>query len=130
VGEVIRVQGRVDTVQSLQCCRCLEVFPHPLTSEIDIALFPETDVVHEEEEVELESEDLKASFFSGDEIDLSGLIREQIILNVPYRAVCHDACRGLCPQCGASLNDGTCGCEKKSPGSAFEVLKNLKLKEE
>jgi uncharacterized protein len=129
VGEVIRVQGRVGTVLSLQCCRCLEIFPHPFTSQIDIALFPETGAVHEEE-VELESEDLKSSFFSEDEIDLSGLIREQIILNIPYKALCHEACRGLCCRCGANLNAGACGCEKRPRESAFDVLKKLKLKEE
>jgi len=97
-----------------------------MTSQIDVTLFPETGVALEEE-IELGNEDLKTSFFSGEEIDLSKLIRDQIILNVPYKALCHEECRGLCPRCGANLNEGDCGCEGKALGSAFDVLRSLKL---
>ena len=127
-GEAVRLQGRVDTVLSLQCCRCLECYPYSLTSQIDITLFPETDIVTEEE-TELGRDDLKASFFSGEEVDLSGLIREQIILATPLKPLCREQCKGLCPQCGANLNEGDCGCEKETRPSAFDVLKNLKLNE-
>jgi len=125
-GKAIHVQGRIDTVLDLQCCRCLENFSFPLASQIDITLFPETDSV-QEEETELESEDLRTGLFSGDEVDLSELIREQIILAVPYKPLCHDACKGLCCQCGGNLNDGECRCERKAGDSAFGVLRSLKL---
>lgn len=125
-GKVVQVQGGLHTVLNLQCCRCLDNFSFPLTSQIDVTLFPETDVV-QEEEIELQSEDLKAGFFSGDEVDLSGLIREQIILNIPYKPLCHEECRGLCSQCGANLNEGDCGCEREAGNSTFDVLRNLKL---
>ncbi|NIO05105.1 MAG: DUF177 domain-containing protein, partial [Proteobacteria bacterium] len=77
---------------------------------------------------ELESSDLKAGFFSGDEVDLSGLIREQILLGIPYKALCHEECKGLCSQCGINLNEGNCGCERKVGDSAFKVLKDLQIK--
>ena len=127
-GRAVRLQGRVDTVLTLQCCRCLEPYSYPLTSRIDVTLFPETDIVPEEE-TELGREDLKASFFSGEEVDLSGLIREQIILGAPLNPLCRDLCKGLCPQCGANLNEGDCRCEKETRQSVFDVLKNLKLNE-
>ncbi len=127
-GKAVRVQGRVNTVLDLQCCRCLETFSYPLTSQIDVTLFPEKDVV-QEEEIELETKDLKTDFFSGDEIDLSGLIRELILLSIPYKALCREECRGICSQCGANLNEGNCACEREVRHSAFEALKNLKLNE-
>ena len=126
-GKAIHVQGRVDTVLDLQCCRCLENFPFPLTSQIDITLFPETDIDQQEEEIELGSEDLKTGLFSGDEVDLCGVIREQIVLGIPYKPLCRQECRGLCSQCGANLNEGECGCARKASVSGFDVLKNLKL---
>jgi uncharacterized protein len=125
-GQLVRVQGHIDTVLSLQCCRCLESFSYPFTSQIDVTLFPETDRV-QDEEIELEGEDLKASLFSGEEVDLSGLIREQIILGIPLKPLCRETCKGLCPQCGANLNEGSCGCEKETRTSAFDVLRNLKF---
>jgi len=125
-GRGVQVEGWFHTVLGLECCRCLEVFSFPLTSEIDVTLFPETDIV-QEEEIELVSEDLKASFFSGDEVDLSGLIREQIILNIPFKPLCREDCRGLCPQCGANLNEGDCGCRRDTGFSVFEMLRDLKL---
>jgi uncharacterized protein len=125
-GEAIQVQGSIHTGLNLQCCRCLENYSYPLTSQFDVTLFPERGVV-QEEEIELESEDLQTGFFSGDEVDLSGLIREQIILSIPYKALCHEECKGLCSQCGTNLNQGDCGCNREGRDSAFSVLKNLKL---
>ncbi len=125
-GNAVQIKGWLHTVLELQCCRCLEDFSYPLTSQIDVTLFPEKGVV-QEEDVELEAEDLKTGFFTGEEVDLSGLIREQIILAVPYRTLCQDECRGLCPQCGKNLNEGDCTCERKADPSAFDALKNLKL---
>lgn len=124
--KAVQIQGWVKTVLDLRCCRCLDHFPFPLTSQIDMTLFPETDVV-QEEEIELEKEDLETGLFSGEEIDLSGLIREQILLNVPYKALCHDECKGLCSQCGTNLNENDCRCNRKGGDSAFDVLKDLKL---
>ncbi|HHU84888.1 MAG TPA: DUF177 domain-containing protein [Clostridiales bacterium] len=46
-------------------------------------------------------------------LDLDELIREDIILNLPYLFLCKEDCKGLCVQCGANLNDGECKC--KSP---------------
>ncbi len=125
-GKAIQVHGWVHTGLDLQCCRCLKRFSCPVTPQIDVTLFAETDVAFEED-IELGNEDLETSFFSEDEIDLSGPIREQIILNIPYKALCHEECRGLCQRCGANLNEGDCGCERQARNSAFDALKDLKL---
>ncbi len=46
----------------------------------------------------------------GDMIDLRTAMREQWLLEVPPFSVCRPDCKGLCPKCGADLNDGACGC--------------------
>lgn len=43
-------------------------------------------------------------------LDLRPAIREEWLLAVPALVVCKEDCRGLCPQCGADLNAGACGC--------------------
>ncbi len=64
-------------------------------------------------------------------IDLEPLLNAAVLLETPLMPLCRPECLGLCPTCGANLNDGPCGC---APGSAepfrenpFAVLKNLDL---
>jgi uncharacterized protein len=43
-------------------------------------------------------------------LDLRPAVREEWLLAVPAFSVCRDDCKGLCPKCGADLNEGPCGC--------------------
>ena len=57
-------------------------------------------------------------------LDLDGLVMEDITLEMPMQMLCKEDCKGLCPQCGADLNKGDCGCKK--PGDPrFDVLNDL-----
>jgi len=47
-------------------------------------------------------------------LDLSGAVREELLLAMPQFVECRPDCQGLCPRCGANLNDGPCGCAKES----------------
>ena len=40
-------------------------------------------------------------------------VPEQVLLELPMKALCRDDCRGLCPTCGADLNAGPCGCREE-----------------
>ncbi|MBM4129290.1 MAG: DUF177 domain-containing protein, partial [Nitrospira sp.] len=78
-----------------------------------------------EEEHELRSEELDMGFYSGGGLDLLDLIKEQVMLNLPMKTLCAELCKGICPQCGADLNTGTCECEAKTIDPRLAVLKNL-----
>lgn len=43
--------------------------------------------------------------------DLDALLREDVLLQLPYKELCALACKGLCPMCGADLNTTTCTCK-------------------
>ena len=45
-----------------------------------------------------------------DTIDLGPLVRDAIVLELPMAPLCRPDCRGLCPLCGADLNESNCGC--------------------
>jgi uncharacterized protein len=60
------------------------------------------------------------------EIDLNPLFREFIFLEKQMKSICRKDCKGLCPNCGANLNDGNCGCFIEAKNNPWEVLKNLK----
>ena len=46
-------------------------------------------------------------------IDLKKIVDDVIIMNTPIVFLCKEDCKGLCPNCGANLNDGGCKCETK-----------------
>ena len=43
--------------------------------------------------------------------DLTEELRECIILSFPSNPLCSEDCKGLCPHCGADLNEGPCKCK-------------------
>ena len=61
-------------------------------------------------------------------LDVSDEAREALALSVPFRALCREDCKGLCPRCGKNLNEGPCGC-KLEPPNVFASLKNPKVSE-
>jgi uncharacterized protein len=43
-------------------------------------------------------------------IDLTEAVREEVGFAVPTYPLCREDCAGLCPHCGADLNEGPCAC--------------------
>jgi uncharacterized protein len=50
-------------------------------------------------------EDLSSPYVKGDELDLAAWARDAYALALPVQVVCREDCAGLCPECGANLND-------------------------
>jgi len=55
-------------------------------------------------------------------LDLDDFIVEFLGVNVPYRYLCSEGCKGLCHKCGKNLNDGACGCPDEIKNPAFKIL--------
>jgi uncharacterized protein len=60
-------------------------------------------------------------------IDLSEDVRQTLVLALPFKRVCTEQCRGLCPHCGKNLNEEPCGCRDSADDSRWEKLKNVKF---
>ncbi|MBX6422231.1 DUF177 domain-containing protein [Thermosulfurimonas sp. F29] len=122
-GINVKAKGRVETRVELSCDRCLERFEMEVREEFEVEFRPVASLPLQEE-TRLSAEDLEVIFFEGNVIPVDELVREQVILAVPYKKLCREDCRGLCPRCGKNLNEGACGCavHRESP---FAVLKNL-----
>lgn len=58
-------------------------------------------------------------------LDLDELLREDILLELPSKYLCSPDCKGLCSRCGANLNLGDCGCDRKEIDPRLEILKDL-----
>ena len=57
-------------------------------------------------------------------VDAGELARTAFILGMDTKTLCSEDCKGLCPRCGANLNDGPCGC-RKEPDPRLAVLAKL-----
>lgn len=125
-GQDILVRGSLSGQLELACGRCLEPFAAPVAIDFDLLLVPGPPGASPEEE-ELSSTDLDLDYYTGEIVDLEGLLREQIILMLPLKPLCDEACKGLCPQCGANLNRETCTCPTETVNSPFALLAKLKI---
>lgn len=120
----IRVTGTIKGSLRTACHRCLTTFAHPLDETVDIYLMEDKGDLSEEE-IELETEDLDYEFFDGEVIEIDQLVAEQVFLSLPFKVLCSDDCRGLCPRCGANLNEESCECDKTPIDSPFSILKGI-----
>lgn len=122
VGDGVLVRGRMQTRLGLECRRCLA--PVAVAVDDEVTLLYEPLAEDEEEDLEGEIYPLPAR---GDELDVGPALREELILRVPAFVVCSESCRGLCPSCGANLNETTCECVPEEEPSPWSALKNLKF---
>ena len=63
---------------------------------------------------------------ANESVDLTGDIRESMLLAIPSYPVCSPDCKGLCSQCGFNLNRGQCACRPRET-SGWGVFDGLKI---
>ncbi len=94
VIEGIWVSGTASVTLAGECARCL----NPLTDEGSFGF--EELFVHPGRDA-----DEDASFVADDHIDLESLVRDAVVLELPFTPLCRPDCAGLCSDCGANLNE-------------------------
>lgn len=99
VMEGVLVTGMASAGLDGECVRCLE----PIHDEIEVD-FQEL-FVYEEKDDETDDEDSGTSRLEGDLLDLEPLLRDAVVLSLPFQPLCQDDCPGLCIECGARLAD-------------------------
>jgi uncharacterized protein len=105
------------------CARCLETYRFPFDERLRVVLAPRATAESDEGD-----DDLGLGFFDGDEIDVTGLVVEHALLNLPTVPLCREDCRGLCPRCGTNRNVRACECAETAPASGgLAGLARLKL---
>jgi uncharacterized protein len=126
-GTELRVAGNLDTVLEVNCSRCLEPVQIRVTKPFDL-FFRERDeaMFDEDEEVELEEEDTRTAFFTGTKLAIGDILREQILLGLPMKALCTIDCKGLCPTCGTNRNSGGCDCPEEEFNPRMDTLLEIK----
>lgn len=122
-GQEVSLVGRVTARVEFECDRCLQPVAVRVEPSFDLLYLPPLGVGQEHE---LGEDDLAIGFYQDETIDVDDLVREQIELALPMSRLCREACRGLCPDCGANLNDGDCTCKDEEIDPRWAALKELK----
>jgi len=123
-GSDLFFQGRIEGEVTGRCARCLEEYAFTLATDFALVCSPHREgrgrAVEEEDDADL-------TYYEGDEIDLSPLLREQILLALPTRPLCREDCAGLCPHCGVNRTTTSCECQADRGDPRLAVLRTLKV---
>lgn len=123
-GIDVVVEGNADGTVVAVCDRCLDDYELPVHVPFRVVLAPGAGDEARGGEAE-EAEDLGFGVLEGDAVDLTAIVHEQLLLAVPTTRICRATCRGLCPGCGANLNEVTCACGARSAPPRLSVLHDL-----
>lgn len=125
LGRKVLIEGSVKVQLILSCGRCLKEFSLPLDVDFREEYDPAEDIEAGDEK-ELKGRELDMSFYTGDEINIDELVREQVLLSVPMSPLCMDECRGICLKCGKDLNEGPCECRTEETDPRLAPLQKLR----
>jgi uncharacterized protein len=99
VMEGVLVTGTARAELVGECVRCLVEIRDETVADFQ-ELF-----VYEENDTESDEQDDDVSRLEGDLLDLEPVLRDAVVLELPFQPLCQDDCPGLCAECGVRLAD-------------------------
>lgn len=119
----IFVNGSFNCQSQLTCGRCLSTFAHRSVFDAQEMFYPSIDI---QSGLPMAPPDDDADTgFTIDEhhiLDMSEMIRQYSLLAIPMKPLCRVDCAGLCPECGANLNENKCHCVRRPRTALAEAL--------
>ena len=112
-------QGTARTVVAGECRRCLTPVTTPLTLDIGALFTQDPDAQDDPDSYPVAPD--------ATEVDVTPVVREELVLAAPRFALCREDCKGLCPQCGKDWNTGRCDCNPVTE-ARWQPLQALKDK--
>jgi len=123
LGE-IRIQGKLNVTIAATCDRCLEAATFPVESDFDLIYMPAGESSGGEEEIDEGA--IEVGFYEGNGLVLNDILREVVLLALPMRLTCSEACKGICPVCGENRNQRDCGCQIAAVDDRWSRLKDFR----
>lgn len=99
VMEGVLVTGTAKVGLEGECSRCLD----PVQEELEVDV--QELYAYDDEDDDPAQDDEEVSRLEGDLLDLEPLVRDAVVLALPFGPVCREDCPGLCVDCGARLAD-------------------------
>jgi uncharacterized protein len=114
------VRGRLNGSVNMACDRCTGPFELDIDVEFDaFEMLPDGEY-DGEPRVRLENGQLQ--------LDMGAILWEEFALTLPFKPLCSEDCKGICPGCGVDLNSGKCECKQEEGDERLAVFRNLKIK--
>jgi uncharacterized protein len=123
-GDDIRIDGVVSAVVEEECSRCLRIYKRDLEAELHLYAVGARGRRRDPEPDEDQGEGMLVH--DGRQLDLWEEVRSAILLSTPMQPLCALDCKGLCPGCGANLNDGPCKCSQREVDPRWRGLEKLR----
>ena len=117
-GAGIVLGGKLEMTVLAVCSRCLREFP------LDVSIEVDGFYIEPGQEAELPEEQEFAYVIEG-AVDIADALVTSIALELPFAPLHAEDCPGICPQCGADLVEGPCGCGPDRAASPFASLAEL-----
>ena len=110
------------------CRRCLAPLELPIEIDFQEEFIPVVDPVSG---THIASDEAEDSFVIDADLmlDLGEALRQYALMSMPGKPLCRPDCAGLCPNCGANLNEGPCACQGQDE-ERWRALAALKTKDE
>lgn len=116
VNDGIVAVGTVAAPWVGECRRCLKAARGEASAAVQ--------EVYERDPVEGETRKL-----AGIEVDLTELVRDAVLLELPLAPLCRADCAGLCPTCGVDLNESGCECVVEDKDPRWAALEQITFDE-
>ena len=120
----IRLRGSLTGSFQALCARCATPIAQRVDENFDLIFRPSgTDATLGERAItEAETE---IGYYEASGLSLEDVVREQVLLTLPERALCREDCKGLCPHCGGNRNERNCDCGSKQVDSRWSALQGF-----
>ena len=120
---LLLVEIKISAAIAAECARCLTPVNLEISEKLMYLYYP-----HGVESESLDGFDdympVELEYFAR-VLDVMPQIQESIYTLLPIRVLCREDCKGLCPNCGADLNEGSCSCVKEDVDPRLEALRNF-----
>jgi uncharacterized protein len=125
-GEGYALRLRFEVALAGPCMRCLEAAAP--TFQIDVREVSQPNEARGRGKREDENDDLISPYVEDGVLDLRAWARDALSLSLPANLLCRDDCAGLCPVCGANLNDAGAGHRHdREPDPRWAALSKLRF---
>lgn len=120
------IRGALDVTVSVPCDRCLKEVLTTLHLVIDKTI-PIEHTKDMETSLESEEDDQleRLEYMNGCQLDADRLVYGEILFAWPAKVLCKEDCRGICPKCGASLNETDCSCDRTAPDPRMAAFQDV-----
>jgi uncharacterized protein len=124
----ILVEARLSTDVAMQCIRCLTSLESVLEFDIEESFRPTVHLPGGPTVVAADDDDTATHIDELHTLDLTEVVRQAILLEMPVSPLCREDCPGLCPTCGHDLREGECKCEPE-PDPRWDALRDILLEQ-